>query len=168
MESEVLRTFESALRRIDVRLTRTTAADFRETVTEILEAPAVGVPLPFDGVALPDTVETAPTPAELEAATSGVTAAEFAVADYGSIAIRSSPAGEEPVSLYVDTHVPVVAASDVLPGMEAAFDRLGDDARDGDADTVLATGPSATADMGALVTGAHGPRAVHAVVIDDR
>lgn len=168
MESEVHRTFESALSRIDVRLTQTTAAQFRDTITNLLEPPAVGVPLPFGGVSLPNAVETAPTPGELEAAATGITAAEFAVADYGSIAIRSSPAGEEPVSLYTDVHVAVIAASDVLPNMKAAFDRLGDDARADDADTVLATGPSATADMGALVTGAHGPKAVHAVVIDDR
>jgi L-lactate dehydrogenase complex protein LldG len=33
---------------------------------------------------------------------------------------------------------------------------------------VLATGISATADMGATVYGVHGPRAVHAIVITDR
>jgi len=32
----------------------------------------------------------------------------------------------------------------------------------------LATGPSATADMGALVRGAHGPERVHVLLIDDR
>jgi len=40
-------------------------------------------------------------------------------------------------------------------------------ARDGD-DVILATGPSATADMGDLVLGAHGPRAVHALLLEDR
>lgn len=167
MECDVIGTFESALRGVDVGLERTTAADAQDAVAELLEPPAIGVPLPFDGVSLPETVETAQTPDELEAATTGITAVEFAVANYGSVAIRSSPAGEEPISLYADVHVAVVAASDVLPDMEAAFERLGDDARNG-ADTVLATGPSATADMGALVTGAHGPKAVHAVVIEDR
>ncbi|WP_306055960.1 LUD domain-containing protein [Natronococcus wangiae] len=167
MESDVLGTFESALQRVDVRLERTTAANVRGILAEVLEPPAVGVPLPFDGVSLPEAVETEPTPDELEAATTGITAVEFAVADYGSVAIRSSPTGEEPVSVYADVHAAVVAASDVLPDMEAAFERLGTDARGG-ADTVLATGPSATADMGALVTGAHGPKAVHAVVIEDR
>ncbi|TYL36803.1 lactate utilization protein C [Natronococcus pandeyae] len=167
MESDVIGTFESALQEVDVRLERTTAADARGVLTDLLEPPAVGVPLPFDGVSLPEAVETEPTPDELEAATTGITAVEFAVADYGSVAIRSSPVGEEPISLYADVHVAVVAASDVLPDMKATFERLGDDARNG-ADTVLATGPSATADMGALVTGAHGPKAVHAVVIEDR
>ncbi|MFB6268738.1 MAG: lactate utilization protein C, partial [Halobacterium sp.] len=33
---------------------------------------------------------------------------------------------------------------------------------------VLATGASATADMGEIVTGVHGPQSVHAVVITDR
>ena len=167
MESDVIGTFESALRGVDVGLERTTAADARDAIAEVLESPAVGTPLPFDGVSLPEAVETEPTPDELEDATTGITAIEFAVANYGSVAIRSSPAGEEPVSLYADVHVAVVAASDVLPNMEAAFERLGTDARDG-ADTVLATGPSATADMGALVTGAHGPKAVRVVVVENR
>lgn len=167
MESDVIGTFESVLRGVDVGLERTTAADARDAIAEVLESPAVGTPLPFDGVSLPEAVETEPTPDELEDATTGITAVEFAVANYGSVAIRSSPAGEEPVSLYADVHVAVVAASDVLPDMGAAFERLETDARDG-ADTVLATGPSATADMGALVTGAHGPKAVRAVVIEDR
>ncbi|MFC4436500.1 MULTISPECIES: LUD domain-containing protein [Natrialbaceae] len=168
MESDAIGTFESALRGVDVRLERTIAAEARDAVADILEPPAVGTPLPFDGVSLPEGVETEPTPNELEAATTGITAVEFAVADYGSVAIRSSPTGEEPSSLYADVHVAIVAASDVLPDMEAAFERLGTDTRGGGADTVLATGPSATADMGALVTGAHGPKAVRAVVIEDR
>jgi L-lactate dehydrogenase complex protein LldG len=32
---------------------------------------------------------------------------------------------------------------------------------------VLATGPSATADMGELVLGAHGPESVHVVILDE-
>ncbi|WP_254767058.1 LUD domain-containing protein [Salinilacihabitans rarus] len=168
METDVTETFEASLRRLDVAVERTDAAGAEAVLADRVEAPVVGVPLPFDGVSLPEGVETAPTPAQLEAATTAITAVDFAVADYGSVAIRASPAGEEPTSLYADVHVAVVAASDVLPDMGAAFDRLGEAVRDGDADTVLATGPSATADMGALVTGAHGPKAVRAVVIEDR
>lgn len=168
MQDEVIDTFESSLRGVDVALSRTSAEAFVETVRSVVEEPAIGVPLPFEGVSLPVGVSTDPTPSDLESAATGITAAEFAVADYGSVVIRSSPAGEEPVSLYADTHVAVVAASDVLPGMAAAFERFGEAARGEAADAVIATGPSATADMGALVKGAHGPKAVRAVVIEDR
>lgn len=145
------------------------ASAFREELAEHLSGPAVGVPLGFEGVSLdglPVTLD--PTPAELEAAAVGVTPAELAVADYGSVAIRADAAGAEPVSLFAETHVAVVAASDVLPDPEAAFEILDREASADRPSVVLATGPSATADMGGLVYGAHGPTNVHVVVLSDR
>jgi L-lactate dehydrogenase complex protein LldG len=50
--------------------------------------------------------------------------------------------------------------------MPAAFERIGELIREGRDDLILTTGPSATADMGALVKGAHGPREVHVVLIE--
>jgi L-lactate dehydrogenase complex protein LldG len=61
-----------------------------------------------------------------------------------------------------------VAASDIEPGVKAAYERLGDAAEAGQDTHVLATGPSATADMGALVEGVHGPHEVHVIVLEDR
>ena len=168
MPTESLATFESSLSEIGVELVRTTAEEFESTLAPLLDVPAVGTPLPFAGVALPDAVETDPTVADLEAAKTGVTAAGYGVADYGSVVIQGGPAGEEPVSLYADEHVAVVAASDVLPDMEATFDRLAEDVREGTGQAVIATGPSATADMGALVKGAHGPIEVTVVLLEDR
>jgi L-lactate dehydrogenase complex protein LldG len=168
MPTESLATFESSLSEIGVELVRTTAEEFESTLTPLLDAPAVGTPLPFEDVSLPDAVETDPTVADLEAAKTGVTAAGYGVADYGSVVIQGGPAGEEPVSLYADEHVAVVAASDVLPDMEATFDRLAEDVREGTGQAVIATGPSATADMGALVKGAHGPIEVTVVLLEDR
>ncbi|WP_066413332.1 LutC/YkgG family protein [Halorubrum aethiopicum] len=168
MPTEPLATFESSLTEIGIELVRTTAEGFESALSPRLDAPAVGTPLPFAGVSLPDAVETDPTVADLEAARTGVTAAGYGVADYGSVVIRGGPAGEEPVSLYADEHVAVVAASDVLPDMEATFDRLAEDVREGTGRAVIATGPSATADMGALVKGAHGPMEVTVVLLEDR
>jgi L-lactate dehydrogenase complex protein LldG len=50
--------------------------------------------------------------------------------------------------------------------MRDLFAALGPRCREDGTDVIVATGPSATADMGALVTGAHGPKAVHAVLVD--
>ncbi|USZ69877.1 LUD domain-containing protein (plasmid) [Halorussus salilacus] len=146
---------------------RVAAAEFADALADRLDPPAVGAPLPFEGVSLPDDVTTDPTPSDLESARTGVTPARFAVADYGSVAIRSTAAGDEPASLYPERHVAVVAASDVVGDMTAGVERLGEIARAG-GDVVLATGPSATADMGELVVGAHGPRAVTVFVLEDR
>lgn len=162
-------TFADSLAGLDVALTRTTEDAFVADLAAAVDPPAVGTPLPFDGVSLDGTEVTVdPTVDELEAATTGVTAADFAVADYGSVVVRPSAAGEGPVSLFVDRHVAVVAESDLLPDMPAAFDRL-TGALDGPGagDAILATGPSATADMGELVRGAHGPKAVHVVLLED-
>jgi len=138
-----------------------------DAVADAADEPAVGVELP-DGLGeLPGSVATDPSPSDLEAAATGVTHADLGVADYGSLALPATADGVEPVSLYGDRHVAVVAADDVVPGMPEALAELGDRFR-GDGDSVvLATGPSATADMGALVQGAHGPKTVHAVVVDE-
>lgn len=149
---------------------RTTAAKATETIATLIEEPAVGTPIPIEDVTLSELpVETDPTPARLEAARTGVTAAGLGVASYGTITIESSPAGEEPTSLFVDRHVAVIAASDLVGDMHAAIERIAADIDgDGASTHVLTTGPSATADMGELAVGVHGPRTVHVVVVTDR
>jgi len=127
--------------------------------------PAVGVEI--TGVSLPSRVETDPTAAEVRAAHTGVTGASLGVAEYGSIAIEADTAGTEPVSLFVDRHVVVLHESDLVADMPGAFAWLGPRARDESVDVVFATGPSATADMGGLVHGAHGPKEVHVVLLQE-
>ena len=133
----------------------------------------VGVPLPNAwGIDLPDTVGTDPTPADLDAAATGVTAASLAVADYGSVALPCRSDGAELVSLFVDRHVVVLDESAVTPDMETAFERFAESPSDSESQSgpesrILATGPSATADMGALVQGAHGPKDVTAILVED-
>lgn len=161
-----LSTFEDALGALGVDLTRTTGDGFAATLDDIARDPAVGVPLPFD-VEYPECVTADPTPAELERATTGVTPASYGVANYGSVILPSTDDGAELVSLYPELHVPVIRASDVLPDLPEALDRFGDAARTEDLSAIVATGPSATADMGELIFGAHGPKTVHVVMLDE-
>ncbi|WP_226023763.1 LUD domain-containing protein [Halomicrobium salinisoli] len=157
----------SALSALDVPCERTTPGEFEETLAEHCRGPAVGVPLEGVDAALSGTdVTVDPTPAELDAATTGVTQASFAVADYGSVVIPTTETGTELVSLFVDRHVAVLDEADVLPGMEAAFDRFGEELRAEAGSGIVATGPSATADMGELVRGAHGPSEVRVIVLE--
>ncbi|WP_267641313.1 LutC/YkgG family protein [Haloarchaeobius amylolyticus] len=148
-----------------VEVTWTAPGEATDAIAALVDEPAVGAPLLWDDVSLPETVQTDPTPAALDAATTGVTAADLAVAEYGSLLLRQTPDGREPASLFPDLHVAVLREDDVVPDMAAAFDWLGDEFRETRDSAILATGPSATADMGALVKGAHGPKAVHVVVI---
>lgn len=167
MATGTVTTFEASLERLEVDWTHTTREGLTDVLEEVATIPAVGTPLPFD-VSLPEWVNTAPTPHELDEATTGITAAGLGIADYGSVVLPSTPEGTEPVSLFPDLHVAVLRTEDVVPGMTDAFAYLGEQFRDGEhASAIIATGPSATADMGELVKGAHGPKDVHVVMLDE-
>jgi L-lactate dehydrogenase complex protein LldG len=168
MVSGTVASFEDSLDELDVGWTHTDPDGLGETLAELGRDPIVGVPFPFDDASLPGWVNSEPTPADLDAATTGVTAASVGIADYGSVVIRSTAEPTEQVSLYCDRHVAVLRAADVVPGMAEAFEWFGPQLREDRASAIIATGPSATADMGALVRGAHGPREVHVVILDGR
>jgi L-lactate dehydrogenase complex protein LldG len=160
--------FGPAVRDAGASFTRTTADSLVTTLESVVRDPAVGTPLPFEGVSYEDTpVVSPPTGADLTRATTGVTAGRLGIVDYGSVVLAESGEGEELLGLYPEVHVVVLAASDVVPDMASAFEELGP-AFAGGTDAVVATGPSATADMGSVVTGVHGPRAVHVVLLEDR
>lgn len=147
----------------------TTAEEFAETLQSAIETPAVGTSLPFEGVSLAETaVETEFTPGELQWAQTGVTPARIGIGEYGTVTLPSDDAGTELVSLYAPRHVAVLPASGIEPDMKAAYERLSEDFRGGEDTQVLATGPSATADMGTLIQGVHGPHEVHILVLEDR
>ena len=154
-------TFKRRLDDLGVTVSEGPESACRDLIAEAAGDPAVGV----SDASLPDRVETAPTTADLRAAHTGVTDAELGVAEYGSVAIEADAAGAEPVSLFVDRHVVVLRERDLVPDMPDAFDWLGPKTREGSVDVVFATGPSATADMGGLVHGAHGPKEVHVVLL---
>lgn len=171
MSTDLVETFRSSLLGT-ATLHETTPADARTVIEELIDEPAVGIPLDFEGVVLPECVETDLSPATLELAATGVTPARQAIANYGTVTLPSDDAGTELVSLYADEHVAVVGAESLVSDMTAAFERLETDlAPDAIADVrtqVLATGPSATADMGTLIQGVHGPRQVDIVLVEDR
>ena len=167
MASGTVAAFEDSLNGLDVGWTHTDPEGFEDALAELSREPVVGAPLPFEGVSLPEGVETDPTPAELEAAATGVTAASVGIAAYGSVVLRSTAGPTEQVSLFCDLHVAVLRESNIVPGMAEAFEWFGPELREERASAIIATGPSATADMGALVRGAHGPSEVHVMILKD-
>ncbi|MFC7203385.1 LUD domain-containing protein [Haloferax namakaokahaiae] len=167
MVTGTVTTFEASLDRLDVGWTHTSPDEFDSVLSEVCDDPVVGVSLPFESLDLPSWVNTRPTPADLREARTGVTAAGIAIADYGSVVIQATPDGAEPVSLFGDTHIAVVRESDILPDMPAAFSWLAEEFQSTPSSAIIATGPSATADMGELVRGAHGPKDVHVVILDE-
>ncbi|MFB6093812.1 MAG: LUD domain-containing protein [Halanaeroarchaeum sp.] len=167
----VVSTFAQSLADHDVDVEAVTAEDAPAAIDDRLAAPVVGAPLDPVGLSLSDLstpVETDPTTEELLDAATGLTPAVSAVASYGSVVLQGTRDGEEPLSLYPETHLAVVAQSAIREDMSDAVADVASEIRSGNRSHVLATGPSATADMGALVQGAHGPKSVDVVVVTDR
>lgn len=154
--------FEASLERHSAILHRCRRENVADVLSELARAPTVGVPLP--GAAdLPDHVITRPSAGDVDAARTGITPAVLGIAEYGSILLASDPDGTEAVSLYPEHHIAVLREENLCSRLREAFETLGPWLRDGNSG-VLATGPSATADMGELVLGAHGPREVDVVL----
>lgn len=94
----------------------------------------------------------------------GVTDAYAAVAETGSIVIKSSPNHGRVLSLTPPIHVAILEPKVFLPDLVDLFQQV---QRDGCGSGVtLITGPSKTSDIeGQLVTGVHGPGKVHVFVL---
>jgi L-lactate dehydrogenase complex protein LldG len=168
MSSNHLSTLEASLQGV-ATVERVPAERFAFVLDDHIDEPAVGAELPFEGVTLEGTrVSTSVSPSDLQAAATGVTPAGLGVADYGTVTVRSRASADELVALYPDRHVAVLAESDVVGDMPAAFDRLATEFEDGADSQVLTSGPSSTADLGALIEGVHGPSDVRVLVLEGR
>jgi len=167
--ANVIDVFLESLDRLEVGWTCVAAGGLVAALDKVVIEPSVGAPLPFEGLSLEGSgVTFDPTPAELDAAQTGVTAVRMGIAEYGTVIVQSAPDATEAASLFPALHVAVLRASDVVLDMKAAFGRLGPALRERPKTAILATGPSATADMGALVRGAHGPERVHVILLVDQ
>lgn len=92
----------------------------------------------------------------------GVTDVQGAVAETGSIVCAAGVGRGRGLSLVPPVHVAVVRASQIVADLVDLFGSFGEVA----SGVVLITGPSKTADIeGVLITGVHGPREVHVVLV---
>ncbi len=95
----------------------------------------------------------------------GITSADYALADTGSLVSLSCPDEARLVSLLPPVHVAVVPKDRLLTGLDELFAILPDPAAVA-ASMVIITGPSRTADIEQiLVRGVHGPGQVHVVLV---
>lgn len=169
MTTQLIPRFSESVNRNEGEVIRTDADSLRESLERILKTPAVATPIPFVEFDFTDIgITTTPTAQEVKEAAMGITAGQLGIADYGSIVLSAPPDETEPVSLYPDHHVAILKASNLVTDMPTAIKRMVKTIRTEQTDLVIATGPSATADMGALVYGAHGPRDVTVLLIEDQ
>ncbi|WP_290811640.1 LUD domain-containing protein [Halovivax sp.] len=168
MEGQNVARFAESLASVGAKCERVRSAELSGAIADRVVEPAVGVELPFAPRALAKcSIETNPSPRDVVAAETGVTPGSFAVASTGSVALPSSPDALEPIALYPERHVIVVPERELYDDLGDGLDRLADAFATGTESVVFATGPSATADMGGLVRGAHGPRDVHVLTVID-
>lgn len=105
--------------------------------------------------------------------TVSVTPAFAGIAETGTLMLVSGETRPATLNFMPDTHIVVMKMSQIVGDYETAFNRLR--AMQGDAEknfmprTVnLVTGPSRTGDIEqVLILGAHGPRRLHIVLVDD-
>ncbi|MFQ5342176.1 MAG: lactate utilization protein C [Anaerolineae bacterium] len=98
----------------------------------------------------------------------GVTSADFAVADTGTLVLLARSGAPRMASLLPPIHVALVGSDQLIPNLSVLIDRLRSDAwRDGlPSAMTLITGPSRTGDIEqTLSVGVHGPAEVCVVVI---
>jgi L-lactate dehydrogenase complex protein LldG len=110
-------------------------------------------------------VFSARTRAAMDACVVGITDAFAGVARTGSVCIAIDHQDCGAVSLLSRFHIAVLPAEKIVerPGDLFRADRLnGEGLR---RNFVFITGPSATADMGPLVRGVHGPHRLHIIVV---
>ena len=96
----------------------------------------------------------------------GITGVFCAVAETGTLALLSGPDTPATASLLPETHIAVVPASRIVPGMEEAFNLIRAECGELPRAVNFISGPSRTGDIEqTLVLGAHGPYRVHIVIV---
>ncbi len=95
----------------------------------------------------------------------GITSADYALADTGSLVLLASPAEARLISLLPPAHIAVVSRAKILTGLDELFSILPRPA-EASSSMVLITGPSRTADIEQiLVRGVHGPGEIHVILV---
>ena len=95
----------------------------------------------------------------------GITGAEYALADTGSLVMLSSAEEARMVSLLPPVHIAIVGKAKLLTGLDELFTVLPDPAGQ-TSSMVMITGPSRTADIEQfLIRGVHGPGELHGVLV---
>ena len=96
----------------------------------------------------------------------GITSADYALADTGTLVMLASPQEARLISLLPPAHIAVVPRSRILTGLDELFAILPQPAEQ-TSSMVLITGPSRTADIEQiLVRGVHGPGKITVIIAE--
>jgi L-lactate utilization protein LutC len=96
----------------------------------------------------------------------GITSADYALANTGTLVMMASPSEQRLVSLLPPVHIAVVPCSSLLSSLDEFLAMVALPAA-ATSSTVFITGPSRTADIEQiLVRGVHGPGEIHVVLVE--
>jgi L-lactate dehydrogenase complex protein LldG len=96
----------------------------------------------------------------------GITSADYALAETGTLVMLSSPEEPRLISLLPPVHIAVFPQSRMLANLDELLEVLPNPAEQ-TSSMVLITGPSRTADIEQiLVRGVHGPGEIYAVIVE--
>ncbi len=106
------------------------------------------------------------------AAEVGITGVEFVLAESGSLVLTSRTEGAQLASLAPPVHIALYRRNQALASLEEVLERLpvplDPAAPMPGRSVVFVTGPSRTADIEQiLIRGVHGPKEVHAILVED-
>lgn len=102
----------------------------------------------------------------------GITGVDFVLAESGTLVLSSATEGAQLASLAPPVHVALYRREEVLGSLEEVIERLpvprNPDVSVPGRAVVFITGPSRTADIEQiLIRGVHGPREVHAILVEE-
>ena len=106
-----------------------------------------------------------PSDEQLSTADVGISAAFAGVASSGSVCIAMGAPLGAAASLLMPLHIVLLSPDRIVSRPGDLFDPLCLDGEGLRRDLVFITGPSATADMGPLVRGVHGPHRLHILLL---
>ena len=101
----------------------------------------------------------------------GVTSALAGIAETGTLMLISGPDTPSTLTMLPETHVVVLRASQIVGAMEDGWDALRGHEGKGNMPrtAIFITGPSRTGDIEMqMYLGAHGPRRLHVIIVDDK
>ncbi len=91
------------------------------------------------------------------------------IAETGTLMLPSAPERPVTLNLLAETEIVVLRASAIVGAYEEAWDRLRAEIGEMPRNVMFVTGPSRSADIEqTLELGAHGPRRLHVVLVEDR
>ena len=176
---QLVATFRGQLAQVGARAEVVARADLAARVAALLtDAEAHNIacsdaPLVRDALAsLPASIETLPPDAARErllACDTGISSAQWAVAETGTLVLASAHERHRLCSLLPDRYLALVPMSRLVGHLGDVFSRLHEPSASPTSRAItFVTGPSRTADIELqLVVGVHGPKDVAVLLVDD-